>query len=852
MQIQKLFLAILAILLSLSLAGCSFTGILDDLLGGDTDSPQKNNSTDSGKKGSTVVTEEAGVSCYLDGILIGVAPVGSDGKFTFPTLPIDDGYEWTGTWYADADCTKVYDGGEKAYAESRIVTYTITIDYDGGTGTCPATYTVEDEDFLLPTPTKDGYMFDGWEEDGVKVGTVLIAHGSTGNRSFRAIWQAEISGVTCKTNLDGITPTVRVKDGNLLSVSTPASVGEWRFSHWENTTKKTLFQSATTTTVSTVPAMELLLGSDTVNLTAVYKQEEMHTYDISSSSNLTISIAEGKTVSGIRGGNIDIDDCTVNGNQVTIPAETMAKLELGRQELQLLATDGSLSSVVLSVVASAPVNVAVSYDTESFPNVVLHFDCSCGSGHTVRLDTGSAVTATDGVVLENYDKAKGHTVRLYCGNGCETAIATDGYENANAVYYTTTFTWGGKTWDYAIGSADELLALVEYSAKVRGVLNRPAEGASLDVAFLPVGDLANYETLTSLFSSVTRGISFPMLPNFSLSSSKRGDKVVSATLKISYPYGLNDTASGQEKSTAVCSWYVGEDGRGDTALLPIDALEKTVTVRTVYELEDLPYGYRPVFDGTTTADTKQVYETARSILCEIINDNMNGYEKVTAIYVWLGEHITYDTVTASSGNASYRGYTIAGALLDNVAVCDGFGSAFRLLCLMEGIECDEIIGLQNLADSSSGHAWNKVTIDGTVWGIDSTWARQKDTSGNNYVTMRYLFLDEATLVSLGHYENATVTDTGVDSGYTKTIADGNGSYYEWVQASIGYDLEFSDTDSLYAMLNYMTKLNLSRQEFYLTDRSKFQSLLNSAGLKLRGKSVTGMTSSNGTAILIIE
>ena len=102
------------------------------------------------------------------------------------------GYSFEG-WYGDQSYSdRVYvltSSGESVtvYAKFAPVVYTITYDYDGGTGVeNPTTYTVESEDIMLCDATKDGFVFAGWFDGDVKV--EKIAKGSHGNLSLVAKW----------------------------------------------------------------------------------------------------------------------------------------------------------------------------------------------------------------------------------------------------------------------------------------------------------------------------------------------------------------------------------------------------------------------------------------------------------------------------------------------------------------------------------------------------------------------------------------------------------------------------------------------------------------------------------------
>ena len=70
--------------------------------------------------------------------------------------------------------------------------YELSYDLNGGyvSKENPTDYSIESEDFTLINPTKKGYQFIGWQENDSSITkmTITIPKGSTGNRSFKAIY----------------------------------------------------------------------------------------------------------------------------------------------------------------------------------------------------------------------------------------------------------------------------------------------------------------------------------------------------------------------------------------------------------------------------------------------------------------------------------------------------------------------------------------------------------------------------------------------------------------------------------------------------------------------------------------
>ncbi len=126
--------------------------------------------------------------------------------FSLPT-PVRDGYDFQG-WAAVAadgslgapakDVTVPKGSwGDRAWRASwKAVAYRITYDLAGGTMAGQReSYTIEDADFELPAPTRDGYSFQGWEVEGangagigVSGTTSTVKRGTWGDLHATAQW----------------------------------------------------------------------------------------------------------------------------------------------------------------------------------------------------------------------------------------------------------------------------------------------------------------------------------------------------------------------------------------------------------------------------------------------------------------------------------------------------------------------------------------------------------------------------------------------------------------------------------------------------------------------------------------
>ena len=88
---------------------------------------------------------------------------------------------------------------QTAHAQWKKVTYTISYTLNGGSiSGQKTTYDVETATFTLPQPAKKGYTFVGWTGSNGTTPqiTVSIAKGSTGNKSYTAIFEKIIYTIT--------------------------------------------------------------------------------------------------------------------------------------------------------------------------------------------------------------------------------------------------------------------------------------------------------------------------------------------------------------------------------------------------------------------------------------------------------------------------------------------------------------------------------------------------------------------------------------------------------------------------------------------------------------------------------
>lgn len=137
-------------------------------------------------------------------------------------------------------------------------------------------------------------------------------------------------------------------------------------------------------------------------------------------------------------------------------------------------------------------------------------------------------------------------------------------------------------------------------------------------------------------------------------------------------------------------------------------------------------------DGSVTVSATIAYATTqfarmKETVEQIANDlalhdnNLSDYDKVKAIHDYIVGNVEYDYDLCYGTSDHTDGFYCYGALIDHLAVCNGYSEAFYCLCLEAGVDCRVIVSDQ------LNHAWNIVRLDGSYYYVDCTW---DDTGGD--------------------------------------------------------------------------------------------------------------------------
>ena len=163
-------------------------------------------------------------------------------------------------------------------------------------------------------------------------------------------------------------------------------------------------------------------------------------------------------------------------------------------------------------------------------------------------------------------------------------------------------------------------------------------------------------------------------------------------------------------------YHTGNPTEGDYLAMTIGAS------RMVYRHSTLSNGVHTVeiayhLTYYTTAEQEAELETlAADLLADLSLWDASDREKISGIYDWMCQNITYDDILPEDENDMLR-YTAYAALKNRTAVCQGYAALFYRLALELGVDARIITGSGN----GARHAWNIVQLDGAYYNLDATW-----------------------------------------------------------------------------------------------------------------------------------
>ena len=225
--------------------------------------------------------------------------------------------------------------------------------------------------------------------------------------------------------------------------------------------------------------------------------------------------------------------------------------------------------------------------------------------------------------------------------------------------------------------------------------------------------------------------------------------------------------------------------------------EKDDTVYLRFDKGDLE-GYTYTHDERVKM-MAELQTAVKDILDKCITADMTDFEKEVAIHDWICQNVVYDKdADLDAENIADRkrenplSWTAYGAIVNRVAVCEGYSKAFQLLMYCVGINSNLVCGETT---DGSPHMWNTVMLDNEWYYVDVLW----DDVAEDNIIHTFLNVDSETIKkthtlysNMSDIKDDSIIYSGEYNLKLPTAKNNIMNYYVVNQTAINSDDEFFD------------------------------------------------------------
>ncbi len=151
----------------------------------------------------------------------------------------------------------------------------------------------------------------------------------------------------------------------------------------------------------------------------------------------------------------------------------------------------------------------------------------------------------------------------------------------------------------------------------------------------------------------------------------------------------------------------------------------------------------PVTSGTPEMEQLKremgLFDAVIKRVVDKIPADYSDAQKYAYLAMVLAKKCNYDKTYAVPTNG-----TAYGALINGCAICQGYASAYQLLCEAANLYCCMVEGEAD----GVGHMWNLVALNGETYYVDVTWADGYDITSPDFET--FIFMSEKEAADQDH------------------------------------------------------------------------------------------------------
>ena len=202
--------------------------------------------------------------------------------------------------------------------------------------------------------------------------------------------------------------------------------------------------------------------------------------------------------------------------------------------------------------------------------------------------------------------------------------------------------------------------------------------------------------------------------------------------------------------------------------------------KTKLETENSIFGKQIILKGVHSKPQAErmnleLNETVNKIVSSLRAKSNDEYSLLINLYESIQKNVRYDKeeIQANSRGAiiNLASHNAYGALVNKLAVCDGFSLAFALLVQKLGFECMLVVGRSTYASTTfQEHAWNIVKIRNRYYHIDITLDTIKYNEFDEFSYVYFAVTDEE--ISKDHNWNKTTIPVCSSSDFSYYARNG--------------------------------------------------------------------------------
>lgn len=175
------------------------------------------------------------------------------------------------------------------------------------------------------------------------------------------------------------------------------------------------------------------------------------------------------------------------------------------------------------------------------------------------------------------------------------------------------------------------------------------------------------------------------------------------------------------------------------------------------------------YDERETAAMRAALDIEAGKIISGFKENASDYDKLLAIH----DAIVLSSDFSKEGNYSSTAY---GALVDGMAMCEGYAFAFSYLCTAAGIDNFVVSGTNN---KGAPHLWNKVVCDGEWFNVDCTWDDPIFKNENKrYLRHDYFLVSDEEINGISHFPDESLFKLAPCTNKDKNYFKMSGLYFD--------------------------------------------------------------------------